>query len=135
MKKLLFFITMMLSPMMASAQTVSDVQNSGCLNRTRSAASQMGPTIVLTKEGSVLSVQLENFESNCCVDDFHVSSNISGGSDGSPYSLSLSVFPDGEWDCECLCPFNVSFTVRDLEPNSFYLDCCWYKGQVELKEG
>ena len=35
MKKLLFLFTLMLSPMLASAQTLSDVQNSGCTARAR----------------------------------------------------------------------------------------------------
>ena len=135
MKKLLFLFILMLSPMLASAQTVSDVKNSGCLNETRGAESQRVPTIVLTKEGSVLSVQLLNYEENCCVEEFEVTSSISGGSDGAPLSLSISVVPDDEWVCDCICPFNVSFTVRDLEPNSFYLDCWWYKGLVKLTEG
>ena len=68
MKKLLFLFTLMFSPMLASAQTVSDVQNSGCMRETQSAASQWVPTIVLTKEGSTLSVQLLNYVSNCCTD-------------------------------------------------------------------
>ena len=135
MKKLLFLFILMLSPMWASAQTVSDVKNSGCLNESRGAESQRVPTIVLTKEGSVLSVQLLNYEENCCVEEFEVTSSISGGSDGAPLSLSISVVPDDEWVCDCICPFNVSFTVRDLEPNSFYLDCWWYKGLVKLTEG
>ena len=135
MKKLLFLFILMLSPMLASAQTVSDVKNSGCLNETRGVESQRVPTIVLTKEGSVLSVQLLNYEENCCVEEFEVTSNISGGSNGVPLSLSISVGPVAEMDCDCICPFNVSFTVRDLEPNSFYLDCWWYKGIVNLTEG
>ena len=135
MKKLLFLFILILSPMWASAQTVSDVKNSGCLNESRGAESQRVPTIVLTKEGSVLSVQLLNYEENCCVEEFEVTSSISGGSDGAPLSLSISVVPDDEWVCDCICPFNVSFTVRDLEPNSFYLDCWWYKGLVKLTEG
>ena len=134
MKKLLFLLILMLSPMLASAQTVSDVQNSGCLNNTRGEEPQRVPTIVLEKEGSVLSVQLLNYESNCCTEDFNVTSNICGGSNGEPCSVSISVVSVGE-ECDCICPFNVSFTIRDLEPNSFYLDCWWYKGQVELTEG
>ena len=82
-----------------------------------------------------MSVQLLNYEENCCVEEFEVTSSISGGSDGAPLSLSISVVPDDEWVCDCICPFNVSFTVRDLEPNSFYLDCWWYKGLVKLTEG
>ena len=135
MKKLLFLFTLMFSPMLASAQTVSDVQNSGCMRETQSAASQWVPTIVLTKEGSTLSVQLLNYVSNCCTDDFNVTSNISGGSDGEPCSIAINVVPVVEYECDCNCPFNVSFTVHDLEPNSFYLDCWWYDGQVELTEG
>ena len=77
MKKLLFLFILILSPMWASAQTVSDVKNSGCLNESRGAESQRVPTIVLTKEGSVLSVQLLNYEENCCVEEFEVTSSIS----------------------------------------------------------
>ena len=135
MKKLLFLFILILLPMLASAQTVSNVQNSGCLNKTRGEDSQGVPTIVLTKEGSTLSVQVLNFESNCCTDDFNITSSISGSSDGEPCSVSISVNPVGEYDCDCICPYNVSFSIHDLEPNSFYLNCWWYKGLVELTEG
>ncbi|MBO7139863.1 MAG: DUF3244 domain-containing protein [Prevotella sp.] len=126
MKNLLLFI-LMLSPMLASAQTVSDVKDNDCHTETLGGK----PTIVLTKEGSTLSVQLLNYEENCCTDYFNVTSSISDGND----SVSIIVAPDAEYICTCHCPFNVSFTVRDLEPNSFYLDCWWYKGLVELTEG
>ena len=132
MKKQLFLFILMLLPMLASAQTVSDVQNSGCLYGTRGEEPERQPTIVLTKEGSVLSVQLLNYESNCCTEDFYAIANIN---DGSPCSVSVSVGPTVESDCDCICPFNLSFTIRDLEPNIFYLDCWWYKGLVELTEG
>ena len=136
MKKLLFIFTLMLFPMLASAQTVSDVQNSGCTARARGAAGEGPvPTIMLTKEGNILSVEVLNYEANCCTDNFHVTSNINSGSDGSPSSLSISVVPVGALDCDCECPFNVSFTIRDLEPNSFYLKCWWYEGMVELTNG
>ena len=136
MKKLLFIFTLMLFPMLASAQTVSDVQNSGCTARARGTAGEGPvPTIMLTKEGNILSVEVLNYEANCCTDNFHVTSNINSGSDGSPSSLSISVVPVGALDCDCECPFNVSFTIRDLEPNSFYLKCWWYEGLVELTNG
>ena len=136
MKKLLFLFTLMLFSMLASAQTVSDVQNSGCTARARGAAGEGPvPTIMLTKEGNILSVEVLNYEANCCTDNFHVTSNINSGSDGSPSSLSISVVPVGALDCDCECPFNVSFTIRDLEPNSFYLKCWWYEGLVELTNG
>ena len=132
MKKQLFLFILMFLSMLASAQTVSDVQNSGCLYGTRGEEPERQPMIVLTKEGNVLSVQLLNYESNCCTEDFYAIANIN---DGSPCSVSVSVRPTVEYDCDCICPFNLSFTIRDLEPNIFYLDCWWYKGLVELTEG
>ena len=137
MKKLLFFITLMFSPMLASAQTVSDVQNSGCMANARGVESEESvPTIILKKEGTILSVELQNYISNCATYDFEIKSSISDGIDGSPCSLSVNVAPVlPEQITTCDCPFNVSFTIRDFEPNSFYLDCWWYKGLVELTEG
>ena len=137
MKKLLSLFILMLLPMLASAQTVSDVENSGCTARARGAEyEEPVPTIILTKEGSVLSMEVQNYISNCATADFDVKSSISEGSDGAPFSLTINVIPiTGEVLADCECPFNVSFIVRDLEPNSFYLNCWWYKGQVELTEG
>ena len=137
MKKLLSLFILMLLPMLASAQTVSDVENSGCTARARGAEyEEPVPTIILTKEGSVLSMEVQNYISNCATADFDVKSSISEGSDGAPFSLTINVIPiTGEVLADCVCPFNVSFLVRDLEPNSFYLNCWWYKGQVELTEG
>ena len=136
MKKSLFLSILMLLPMWASAQTVSDVQNSGCLWETRGEEPQRTPTIILTKEGSILSVEVQNYISNCATSDFEIKSSISDGIDGSPCSLSINVAPVlPEELTNCECPFNVSFTIRDFEPNSFYLDCWWYKGMVELTEG
>ena len=139
MKRTLFFMACVLASLTMSAQddlTVGDIQNSGCTALTRGAEDEeLVPTIVLMKEGSILSVQLINYEANCCTHDFGVMPNISGGSDGEPCSVSISVAPDNLWDCDCICPFNVSFTVRDLEPNCFYLKCWWYEGMVELTDG
>jgi len=50
--------------------------------------------------------------------------------------LLASVAPtESELFCDCICPYNVSFTVHDLEPNSFYFSCLWFTGKVELTEG
>ena len=134
MKKLIFLFILMLMPMLASAATASDVKNSGCLNRTRGEASEVIPTIALTKEGSVLSVQLLNYEANCGTTGFEVDSRMSGGNDET-LSLVISVVPVVPEEMDCYCPFNISFTVRGLEENKFYLTCWWYKGLVELTEG
>ena len=134
MKKLLSLFILMLLPMLANAQTASNVQNSGCLSKTRGEETQWEPTIILTKEGSTLSVQLLNYESNCATQDFNVSSSING--EGGIYGVSVDINPVlPELVTSCLCPFNISFTIHDLEPNSFYFNCWWYKGQVELTEG
>jgi hypothetical protein len=130
--KRLVILLLMICPVLASAQTVSNVQNSGCLRETRGAESQRVPTIVLTKEGSTLSVQLLNYEDNCCAEEFDVSFSIASGSNCDVCKVSIS--PVGE-ECDCVCPYNVSFTVRDLAPNEFYLYCWWYKGMVNLTEG
>ena len=117
---------------------ISDKQNSGCLSMARGYEDEGEPipTIILKKEGTILSVELQNYISNCATYDFEIKSSISDGIDGSPCSLSVnvhSVLPEIITTCDC--PFNVSFTIRDFEPNSFYLDCWWYKGLVELTEG
>ncbi len=136
MKRTLLFIAFVLTSLTMSAQdglTVGDIQNSGCLNKTQE---KKIPTIVLTKEGSVLSVQLLNYESYTATTDFNVTSSISNDD---PCTVTINVtpiIPEGaqvEWEWVCL--FNVSFTIRDFEPNRFYLDCWWCKGLIELKDG
>ena len=136
MKRTLLFIAFVLTSLTMSAQdglTVGDIQNSGCLNKTQE---EKIPTIVLTKEGSVLSVQLLNYESYTATTDFNVTSYISNDD---PCTVTINVtpiIPEGaqvEWEWVCL--FNVSFTIRDFEPNRFYLNCWWCKGLIELKDG
>ena len=139
MKRTLLFLACVLTSLTMSAQgdlTVGDIQNSGCLSRTRGENEPL-PTIILTKEGSFLSVQLLNYESNCATSDFNVTPTVSGGSDGVPYSVNINVVPylPGDEAMDCICPYNVSFTVRDVEANSFYLSCWWYEGEVTLEEG
>ena len=117
--------------------TLSDVQNSGCMQSTRAKANrdEVMPSIILTKEGSILTVQLFNYEANCGTTGFNVIPSMSGGSDGSPLSVSIligPIVPDYE-DCEC--PYNISFTLHGLEANSFYFSCAGYEGQVRLKDG
>ena len=88
------------------------------------------------KEGSVLSVQLLNYESNCGTADFNITPTVSGGSNGEPCSVKINVVPyiPGDEAMDCYCPYNVSFTLRDVEDNSFYLSCWWYEGHVTLEE-
>lgn len=144
MKRNLLFILMMLVSMMGTRNAVnaqnltsSDVQNSGCQrgNQRRANENETQRTIVLLKEGNILSVQILGFVSNCATMGFDVTPSMSGGSDGTPCSVSVQVEPIYEEEADCICPFNVSFTLHDLEANSFYFSCWWYEGQVSLTEG
>ena len=120
--------------------TVSDKEDSGCLRVSdyeEEEEEEVEPiqTIILEKEGNILSVQLLNFTSNCATSEFEVSSRIDEGSDDEPCTLFIDAVPVGDEQADCICQFNVSFTIHDVEPNTFYLDCWWYEGLVELTEG
>ena len=137
MKHTLLFIACVMTSLTMSAQeglAVEDLQNSGCLWQTRGEVSDPVPTIVLQKEGNTLSVQLLNYESNCATEGFVVKDSLSEGSNGIP-SLTVDVYPYWDMEADCICPYNVSFTLRGLETNTFYLKCWWYEGQVTLEEG
>ena len=139
MKRTLLFIACVLASLTMSAQeelAVEDLQKSGCQAMTRGDEyAEPVPTIVLTKENSILSVQVLNYESNCATAGFNVKNSMSEGINGVP-TLTISVTPymDGVYAAQCVCPFNVSFTVRGLETNTFYLACWWFEGLVELIE-
>lgn len=135
---LLIFLTTAQNVLKAQEQElmVSDTEDSGCLREARGQKDVPVPTIILTKEGSILSVQILNYESNCAIAGFIVKSNMIEGKDGAPCSLNINVTPDiGDVVADCICPYNVSFTVHDLDANSFYLSCWWYQGLVSLTEG
>lgn len=129
---LLLMLTAALNIAMAQELKVSDIKNSGCLNDTRGEETETVPTIILTKEGSELSVQLLNYESNCGTTGFNVTSNVS---EGDPCTVNVYVSAIVYADMDCVCPYDVSFTVCDLEPNSFYLNCWWFNGVVHLTDG
>ena len=144
MKKGFLFMVLMLlmgARIAVNAQelTASDVQNSGCMRGTRARANEneQRRTIILTKEGDILSVQLLGFEANCCISGFDVKSNMKDGSETMPCLLSVSVgsYSDEEEECDCICPYNISFTINGVEVNSFRFSCWWYDGLVSLTEG
>ena len=115
---------------------VSDVQNSGCVRETRADAAPGIPTITLLKEGNILTVNLQNYWSTCDTQDLEVTPTINDGSNGVPCSVFINVVPiHGELAASCICPYNISFTVHGVEADSFYLNCWWFKGRVNLTEG
>ena len=114
----------------AQELTVSDFQNSGCVGSTR--ASDNKEAIVLTKEGTTLKVQLFNIVADC--DAYNFSASASSGTNNGVYLVSINVrYTSG--DADCICPYNLSFTLHGLETNSFFLSCLWYQGMVDLTDG
>ena len=114
----------------------SDVQNSGCVRETRADAAPGIPTITLLKEGNILTVNLLNYISNCATLDFEVTPSIESDGNSITNTVSIQVRPIvGDLAADCICPYNISFTVHDVKANSFYFNCWWYKGQVNLTDG
>ena len=143
MKKIAFIlITVLLfgvGTIKSQDQILNDSEpiSSGCLNQSnRSYGDEASglPTIKLTKEGSILSVDLLNYESNCATTGFDMESRLYSGNDDTP-SVVISVVPIIPTQANCFCPFNISYTVRDFENNKFLLTCWWFEGPVELTEG
>ena len=114
--------------------SASEPISSGCLSHSRGAENSTSPTIKLTKEENILSVELLNYTSNCGTTGFEVENKIIDGNNENP-TVAINVTPVIPAYMDCTCPFNISYTVRDLEKNKFYLTCWWYEGQVELTEG
>ena len=114
--------------------SASEPISSGCVSNSRGAENSTSPTIKLTKEENILSVELLNYTSNCGTTGFEVENKIIDGNNENP-TVAINVTPVIPAYKDCTCPFNISYTVRDLEKNKFYLTCWWYEGQVELTEG
>ena len=113
---------------------VSDIMDSGCLGhaRTRSSSHQY---LVMTKEDGIISCEVQNFPANCGTRDFDVSSKYRKGKD-KPDSLFINIKPilSSEDMKDCYCPFNVYFIIRNVEADSFFLQCGDYTGMVSFKE-
>ena len=112
--------------------SVSRVQNSGCLAETDGVRVAK---ITLLKEGNILTVNLLNYRSNCATQDFEITPKISEGVNDEPCLVSVGVKPIYEEEADCICPYNISFTIHDLESNNFFLSCWWFKGEVNLTDG
>ena len=114
--------------------SASEPISSVCVSHSRGAEVFTSPTIKLTKEENILSVELLNYTSNCGTTGFEVENKIIDGNNENP-TVAINITPVIPAYMDCTCPFNISYTVRDLEKNNFYLTCWWYEGQVELTEG
>lgn len=115
--------------------TASDVQNSGCMKETRADSNSTTQSISILKEGNVLTVNLYNYYSQCATEDFVITPSINNGNNGESCSVSVKINSISQAEADCICPYNISFTIHGVESNSFYLDCWWFKEQVNLTEG
>lgn len=109
---------------------VSEVKNSSCVNETRASSTR---SLVLTKDGDVVTCELHNIVVNCGVDFFDVSSEFKKGME-SPDTLLLNVSPVVPESMDCTCPYNVTFTIRDVKSDSLFIYCWLYTGMVSFKE-
>ncbi len=117
---------------MAQSMPVSSIQNSGCLGETDGSSVS---TITLLKEGNILTVNLLNYTSPCGTQDFGITSMVGNCVGDNPCSVYIDVKPIYEEEADCICPYNVSFTIHNLESNKFILSCWWFEGEVTLTDG
>ena len=117
---------------MAQSMPVSGIQNSGCLGETDGSSVS---TITLLKEGNILTVNLLNYTSPCGTQDFGITSMVGNCVGDNPCSVYIDVKPIYEEEADCICPYNVSFTIHNLESNKFILSCWWFEGEVTLTDG
>jgi hypothetical protein len=109
---------------------VADVWNSGCTDKTRADSSS---GLVLTKDGDVVTCELHGIVANCGVEYFDIKSDYKKGKDV-PDTLFVNVIPVIPSEMDCTCPYNVTFSIRNVKADSFFLDCWRYTGIVSFKE-
>lgn len=139
MKIILFVLLLFLiaTPNTTDAQelTVSNIQNSGCVSKTRGTEIRNYQSVVLKKNGNDLLMELYNYYGNCGTRDFDIKAKINKAIDGDHDSLSVEITPIVPSEMDCSCPLNVSYTLHGVENNRIYLTCFWYEGLVELTYG
>ena len=118
------------NPSEENGPEVSDIKDSGCTDKTRANSSRV---LILTKEGDIVTCERNGIVANCGVDYFDVSSDYKKGNDA-PDSLFLNLCPVVPSEKDCTCPYNVSFTIRNVKSDSFYMYCFPFTGMVSFKE-
>ncbi len=143
MRKCTLFVLMLLflftKQNVLNAQTrslsVSNIQNSGCINKSRAANSKNVQTIILNKEGDSIRVEIYNYVCNCGTRDFQIMADMIEGKEGSPNLLSVNIKPVVPAEIDCSCGFNIAYTLHGIEENRFCMTCWWFDSLVELKDG
>ena len=114
-----------------TAPEVIDIENSGCMNTTRSGNESR--VLVLTKEGDIISCEVQGYYANCGVRSFDIESEYLKG-EHAPDSIFVDIKPVIPAQMNCTCPYNVYFTIRNVKADSFFLYCWLYSGMVSFKE-
>lgn len=112
---------------------LADQANSGCID-TRADGGETFETIVLQRDGGVIACQLRNYDANCGLERFDVNMRVVKADAGAD-SVLIDVTPVAPDTKDCYCPYNASFTLRNMPEDDFVLKCWWYEGLVSLKEG
>lgn len=137
MKRTLLFIACVLASLTMLAQgsvadsiEVGDIQNSGCTDRTRASSSR---SLTMTKEGDIVTCEINGIVANCGVDYFDIKTEYAQGKD-IPDSLFVDVTPVVRSTKDCTCSYNVSFTIRNVKSDNFYMYYFPFMGMVSFKE-
>ena len=118
------------TPLEEEKPQVSDINDSGCTGKTRANSSL---SLVLKKEGNIVTCEINGINANCGVDYFDIQPEYAIGKNA-PDSLFIDLTPVVPDEKDCVCPYNVSFTVRNISADSFFLSCWLYMGMVSFKE-
>ena len=109
---------------------VNDVNDSGCIRTMRESSPK---NLVLKKEGDIVTCEINGIVANCGLAYFDIQTDYVKGKD-TPDSLFIIVSPIVPSEKDCTCPYNVSFTIRNMKADSFFLNCWFYTGMISFKE-
>lgn len=118
------------TPLDESSLQVSDINDTGCISKTLDS---MVRCLILKKEGDIIICEINGIAANCGVEYFNIQPEYTIGKNA-PDSLFIDVTPFVPEEMDCTCPYNVSFTVRDISADSLFLNCWLYMGMVSFKE-
>lgn len=118
------------NPLVDGIPEAGSVWDSGCLDKTRTKSS---PDLILTKDGDIVTFELNGFVANCSVDLFNVDTDYRKGEEV-PDTLFVNVKPIVLSEKDCTCLYNVSFTIRNVESDNIFLNCWLYSGMISFKE-
>lgn len=125
MKRVIFLlmIAMMTTRFSAFAQNeeaglyVGDVSNSGCKSQTRSTSVRGNTILKLTRDGDNIFGELTDFYANCAISGISVECK----EDDHTLNIMAEEQFEGFERAECICPYNVSFTLFNAKEEQYTL--------------